>query len=332
MGKEVQSCNLPFKLSPGYEIRVSVKWRSFWLLKRRINSHTHPSILVFLRGFPYRYIMALTPYPRSNAKYEHPSVVFSNDLVNWTEDRVSNPIVYHPYYYNADPHLTYDPINKRIIVYYMRLLGGSGPSRYNAVFAKFSYDAISWGEEVQVLPSTSPGELYVSPSVEYDEDSNEFLMWVVHVDLKTLEKKVLVYRSENGLRWEFIRESSIPILKYVGQSWDVWHLSVRKVGDVYWMIAAMNPSRSYNGDPPVHLFFLESRDGLDWKGCSRPILTSEEVGAEKLYRADFFVYNGVMHVIYSWMSHDYNWHISHTYINVGNTFLRSSNIIEKMLL
>jgi len=299
MGKEVQPCDLPFKLSPGRKISVSVRWRLFWVVKRRITSHTHPSILVYLRGFPYRYIMALTPYPRSNAKYEHPSVVFSNDLTTWTEDKVSNPIVYHPHYYNADPHLTYDPINRRIIIYYMRLLGGFGSSRYNTVFAKFSHDAINWSEETQVLPSTSPGELYVSPSVEYNENKNEFLMWVVHVSLKTLEKKILVYRSENGLNWKFLGESNIPPLKYGDQSWDVWHLSVRRVGDSYWMIAAMNPSRSYNGDPPIHLFFLESHDGLNWRGCNMPVLTSEEVGAEKLYRADFFVYNGVVHVIYS---------------------------------
>lgn len=323
---EVQGGDLPFKLSPGREISVSVKWRLFWIIKRSIKSHTHPSILVLPHRSLYRYIMALTPYPKSNNKYEHPSIVFSNDLITWSEDGVSNPIVYNPYYYNADPHLTYDPINKRMMVYYMRLLGGSGTTRYNTVFAKFSHDAVNWSKESQVLPPTLPGELYVSPAVEYDEN-NGFLMWIVHLDLRTLEKKVLMYRSNDGLNWKFVGECDISQI-YSDQSWNVWHLSVRRVGNKYCMIAAMNPSGKYNGDPPVYLFFFESYDGLHWKGYSEPILTPEEVGAEKLYRADFFVYNGVIHVIYSWMTQDRNWHISHTHVDIGDPSLLSSNVIE----
>jgi len=39
-----------------------------------------------------------------------------------------------------------------------------------------SHDAINWREKTQVLPSTFPGELYVSPSVEYNEENkNVFL-------------------------------------------------------------------------------------------------------------------------------------------------------------
>jgi len=323
---EVLGSDPPFKLSPGHEISVSVKWRLFWIIKKRIRSHTHPSILVLPHKSPYRYIMALTPYPKSNDKYEHPSIVFSNDLIMWSEDEVHNPIAYNPYHYNADPHLTYDPINKRIMIYYIRLLGGSGTTRYNTVFAKFSHNGVNWSKESQILPPTLPGELYISPAVEYDKN-NGFLMWIVHYNLRTLEKKVLMYRSNDGLDWKFVEECNISQI-YSDQSWNVWHLSVRRVRNKYWMIAAMNPLGKLNGDSPIYLFFFESYDGLNWKGYSEPILTPGEVGAEKLYRADFFVYNGVIHVIYSWMTQDRDWHISYTYMDTGDSSLISSNVIE----
>jgi len=72
---------------------------------------------------------------------------------------------------------------------------------------------------------------------------------------------------------------------------------------------AMNPAGKYAGAPPVHLFLFESYDGLSWRGYSEPNLRSEEVGAKKLHRADFLLRDGVMHVVYSWMMQDHNWHI-----------------------
>ena len=55
----------------------------------------HPDVYYNANGWNgYRYWMAVTPYPGGNAAYENPSIVVSNDNVNWiVPPGLSNPIV-----------------------------------------------------------------------------------------------------------------------------------------------------------------------------------------------------------------------------------------------
>ena len=44
----------------------------------------HPDVYYNANGWNgYRYWMAMTPYPNGNAAYENPSIVVSNDNLNW---------------------------------------------------------------------------------------------------------------------------------------------------------------------------------------------------------------------------------------------------------
>jgi hypothetical protein len=62
--------------------------------------------------------MAFTPYPNSNSALENPSILASNDGVNWEEPNgLTNPIA-HPEsgHYLSDPELVYDNRNNVLVL------------------------------------------------------------------------------------------------------------------------------------------------------------------------------------------------------------------------
>ena len=73
----------------------------------------HPDVLYFPEGWNgWRYWMSHTPYPNTDIAYENPSIVVSNDGINWFEpDGIINPVadVYQGTdmnnNYNSDSHL-----------------------------------------------------------------------------------------------------------------------------------------------------------------------------------------------------------------------------------
>src|SRR5574344_906898 len=62
------------------------------------NETTHPKVLYFENGFNgYKYWMVSTPYPGNDAYLENPSIVVSNDGVNFIEPPgIKNPVSGYP--------------------------------------------------------------------------------------------------------------------------------------------------------------------------------------------------------------------------------------------
>ena len=68
------------------------------------NEVTHPKVLYFENGFNgYKYWMVNTPYPGNDIFLENPSIIVSNDGINFTEpEGIKNPISGYPSEYRSD--------------------------------------------------------------------------------------------------------------------------------------------------------------------------------------------------------------------------------------
>ncbi|MHC1601070.1 MAG: hypothetical protein ACXQTB_01835 [Candidatus Nezhaarchaeales archaeon] len=301
----------------------------------RITQHVHPSILKLKSTLhDASYLLAVTPFPYNDEKYEHVSVSFSKNLLVWFENGVKNPIAYNPKWYNADPHLTYDPAKHLIIVYYMRVLDEIKrwrvKAKKNAIFAKCSPDGLHWSNEVKVLEGIDYGVQYLSPSVIYDAELSKFLMWVIINDKVSIMRILRLYESDDGFRWRYVANCNVPSPRYGGEEWSLWHMSIRKVGGQYWMIASMNHSYYYDWNTPMYMFFFKSTNGIDWTGYDVPILDSKSAKAKRLYRADFIVENGILTLITSWQAHDDSWNISLNTVDISkimNPQASSDNVV-----
>ena len=90
----------------------------------------HPSVIDFLNEYfipgwnGYRFWMAFTPYPYTNAQKENPSLAASHDGINWEiPEGIVNPIVKPPKEMAgenlADPDLIYNEQTNELWLYYM---------------------------------------------------------------------------------------------------------------------------------------------------------------------------------------------------------------------
>ena len=332
--EKTKSENATLILPAGKEIRVAVRCTADNNLFNKCRQVNHPSILDFVNRLPngYEYLLAVTPYPNRDARYENPSIIFSNDLQSWSEDEVVNPIYPPPRDalvtsgpHNMDPHLVWDPVGREIRLYWGYW---SRLERIRGWMFLRSRDGVNW-----VGPYKTNLPYYVSFSVIYDQSARKWRAWGIKIDVKPFE--VWCYESDDGAEWVAVGKCNIPTVKYDGQSWQVWHATVRKVGDEFWMIAAMNPVGVSDGSAPINLFLLRTRDGINWKAYNTPILTvSRSLSDDRLYRAAFLIKEGRLYVIYSYQKSDGTWHIALTSTDVS--FLVGSdttdNVISEMFI
>jgi hypothetical protein len=104
----------------------------------------HPSV-VYVRNklSGYKYWMAFTPYPGLNSDYENPSIVASNDGINWVVPAgLTNPVVPKPAdRANADSTLIWDGTTLHL---YWIEIGGS-------TYKKTSTDGITWSAKTPTV-------------------------------------------------------------------------------------------------------------------------------------------------------------------------------------
>lgn len=65
----------------------------------------------------YRYWLSYTPYPNGNDKYENPTIVGSNDLINYSEIKFCEGIrddYKAGVRFNSDSELVYNPDKNRL--------------------------------------------------------------------------------------------------------------------------------------------------------------------------------------------------------------------------
>jgi len=281
----------PFYLSPSkYKVR-------FYLRDQRINDQvTHPDIIKFEKGFKvcsqsYKYIMAMTPYPYYDERYENPYIVASNDEDSFYEDCIPNPIEPYPGegYHNSDPDIVYA---RDSFYLFWRLRHIQSNKAY--ILVKKSSDLINWSEKKVIHIQHS----LLSPAIIYDIHEGKWKMWGVDEN----SWYVVYYESIDGVRWEFVAHTNIPrYLDWLNLKLHCWHLDVNKTRISKQYLALIVYASGPANAGLNFLFFGESYDGIEWKVYKEPILspTPHSWQSHKIYRSTFIIEKGKIKVWYS---------------------------------
>ena len=128
------------------------------------DSVVHPSVVKFESKWNgYTYWMAMTPYPEIDNQYENPSIVVSNDGINWIEpEGISNPIQNTPKNgYNSDTALFFDD-NKNTMYCIWREVADEITIKIAS-----SIDGVNWSEAEEIL--NTPEVDNASPCIIYED-------------------------------------------------------------------------------------------------------------------------------------------------------------------
>jgi hypothetical protein len=233
----------------------------------------HPSVVKINGGWNgYVYWMAYTPFPP--ATRENPHIIASHNGIDWVEPNgIVNPVatlaetIANGHGYNSDVDLVY--INNQLEMYY-RTVGANEES----VYKKTSTNGINWSEPVHLL--TQERSMLLSPTVVYTE--GVWKLWVVDRSSEN-NYKLVCYSSSNGIDFSVSHICTIQGLRKLSPF--LWHMQIRKVGNMYYILASEYTTWD--------LMFGTSADGINWEIIDNDCIkrSGYEYDETGFYRASF---------------------------------------------
>jgi len=246
------NANYPNSLNKNYLIDISGNQASY----------CHPDVEYFPNGFRgYKYWMVFTPYfgkvgiDQFAKRYENPTVVVSNDGINWEEPKgIKNPIQDCPSVKESFREMKKEPIqgfwsdvdwmynNGQFELYYrgscitpMALLKRGAKSANNrsklkssaqrTIVRQTSNDGINWSPIETVIMSNPPytptNSHLISPT--FLQVNNEYISYEVELNsgkknYKSKDASFVIRRtSQNGLDFTNFRESKI--VRFINKPW-----------------------------------------------------------------------------------------------------------------
>lgn len=238
---------------------------------------THPKVLYFENEYNgYKYWMVNTPYPFNDAYYENPSIVVSNDGINWTEPKgINNPVSGYPNKirddsYYSDPFILYD--GNKFELFFRKtksyLNGIYKSNGYNYMYYINSDDGVNWTKPKMVM-NNNRKEQYMSISIE--KIDNIYKMWYVNYDgkIRYIESNDLItYTDPVDVNIESFNEK-------------VWHKEIQYVKNKYICIFMIK----------YKLFYTESTDGINFSEPKEINTQLENINDENyiVYKASFVI-------------------------------------------
>ena len=237
----------------------------------------HPKAIHIPGGFNgWSYWMAVTPYPSSNSDLENPSILVSNNLVDWQEPvGLTNPISGQPSSgFYSDPDLFYDVVKNRLICIWR---GSFTPEAIAAgvsdvFYYKTSFDGVTWSTKVLML--TVPNR-EVNPIMIY-LNGQYWLFTMMFTDDAT-STQISIRKSDTILDFQGITPVTAVVSTPDGTS--PWHPDIIRIGNRFIMVTDVN------GASQTSIYIGESIDGLNWtfnetellKGGGVPLLSYPSV-------------------------------------------------------
>lgn len=210
----------------------------------------------------YRFWMAMTPYPNSNAQYENPSILASHDGLNWVvPPGLVNPIYPAPETgFYADTDLVYIPETDQLMCWWVH---------QNVHYAALSTDGVNWPRQVGTFGSG--GIDLGSPAVVQEADGS----W-----------------TQFGCRWgNFYRSKAAAptgpwtnTVECVGFS--PWHIDVIRIGDTYYAYGDYGSEGVPEASDGGYLATSPVSDGINWTMNPVPVIQRSASGWDSadLYR------------------------------------------------
>lgn len=270
----------------------------------------HPDVIYFTDGWNgYKYWMIMTPYPASNAQFENPSILNSNDGTTWTVPTgLTNPLANWPggAGSNGDVALLMTPDNITMYAFWYETNGSStNKIKYRTTTSGSSFVAEQTLFDVPYFTLTVPTFLY---------DGSQYRCWSVDITASPY----LMHQ----------RTCATPVGTYSGSTlctWvnkpskDIWHIDVFKHGKMYHGFFTFCDTATYGNNST--LYFATSPDGLVWTVQSSPLLAP--TGGSTWDRSYVYRSCGVptatgYDVFYSaWRGDTNQWHIGRTPATLG---------------
>jgi hypothetical protein len=273
-----------------------------------------------------KYRLVFTPYPWSNDTLENPSILESNDGINFQKipHSVTQPLVFHPVYkgyehgHNDDPdYYKYDSIEYIIYQETLHLKGSTPPIQHKNIVLLSSnnnWETFSSSIILKERCSKIPCSVTVSPSIIKKNDT--FYLFYVNVTDST---RIQYLSSDNIHDWQFKGNPSEGKNIIMSNSINIcpWHINVifnPYDRSYYMLITGKTSGYSSVGNS---LYLAKSVDLINWELSSRPIMTKEDIhGANQIYRSSgIFRDFDQLDIYYSYSSDDWIWEI-----NLRNNF------------
>lgn len=281
------------------------------------NQPTHPSVIKFDTPWNgYTYWMAMTPYPYNSGYYEDPSIVVSNDGINWVvPEGVTNPLCPRPNPgHNCDVDLVYVEELDELWMYYVE----ADDVQSSRVRLLRTSDGVNWTGPQTVIEDPNYMYSILSPSIEILPNGT-WMMWYVdtgNAGWAGQNNQVKYRTSSDGLTWS----GPVTCDDFVQPGYQVWHIDVHydeSSGQYYAMFPAY--PNGTNCDYCV-LFFAVNPTGGKWEFFNDPILKANTPGSWDdfcIYRSSMLIEDdGTLRVWYGDKKQsDASWHIGETQRN-----------------
>jgi len=195
----------------------------------------HPSVIDFLNDYQlpewggYRYWMAMTPYPYTNAKKENPNIVASHNGINWEVPKgIVNPLVRIENDSSngnlSDPEIIFNEDSNQIWLYYLHR---SPEKNVGGIICLIKINTnMSHSAVLELICFPANDSLtFLSPCI-FRESANKWHMWAVRLK----NPNHIVYLSSNdGMKWSeqkfcFNHEGKNPINQL---NYRPWHISCK---------------------------------------------------------------------------------------------------------
>lgn len=226
----------------------------------------HPDVLVE----PDRFIMAMTPYPYSNDRFENPSIVVGSDGITFAPLGPEPIVPPPPHDHNDDPDLRRDP---RTGEYELLYLETERPER-ETVVALDSPDLIGWTRRDALVDDlTVPDPFIVSPAaIDVGGETHMFFVNAAGNQLETL--------ATGDGTWDL--RTATPVAIDTG-AMHPWHVDVIPAGSAFaLLISGFTDSFEHQ-----NLYLATSTDLASWTLAPAPLLDAADpaLGVESLYRS-----------------------------------------------
>ena len=253
------------------------------------NSAYHPKLIDMGEKWNgYRYWLSYTPYPKAMDKYENPTIVGSNDLINYSEIKFCEGIPSNykaSVRYNSDSELVYNPDKNRLELFWRYT---DFEKNYMALYMRYSYDGSRWSGRTPVYETYElKKQDMVSPTIVYENGT--YRVWYVN------GYRVWYRELKNNVWSDSVAINlSYPVTTYT------WHIDVEKINGRYELMACSTTNKSDRRH--MSIYYSASADGFEWDEAQvvlKPSADTSSWDGGGLYRSAFIYTNGNYIVLYS---------------------------------
>jgi hypothetical protein len=269
-------------------LRSSYDWTTLNIPSPYSPTHVlHPSVVFFESGWcGFRYWMAYTPYPNSDAELENPCVAASNDGLSWIAVG-AQPLVPSPpgLAFNSDTDLVYDAVGNRLALLFRdNGVPGSSDMRLRVMVSE---DGRNWTDPVTIYSGGNVGGAastdILSPSLVWNPTAARWEIFGIN-------------GRDTGNTWPLVQITSPSLLSgwttsltqltmapLLGRKW--WHGQIRRLSGGGYVGLMQDNANVVGGGGNLHAVY--SADGTTF--ATRLLEDVSVTGANGHYRPSFVV-------------------------------------------